>query len=150
MATPSFARRWVRGLREVVPRQPPLVTANRFALTRQPSTNIPLHQTRRSARGSQRRDQRLRRRDQTSRAVAGRLRDLRLASWCFGQNSNSVDAELRERGLYDLVPKEAWTKDFVVDIEPVEDGRSVVAYLAPYVYRVAISDHRIKEVTAAT
>lgn len=59
-------------------------------------------------------------------------------------------AELRERGLYDLVPKEAWTKDFVVDIEPVEDGRSVVAYLAPYVYRVAISDHRIKEVTATT
>jgi hypothetical protein len=58
--------------------------------------------------------------------------------------------ELRERGLYDSVPKEVWTKDFVVDIEPVEDGRSVVAYLAPYVYRVAISDHRIKEVTAAT
>lgn len=54
---------------------------------------------------------------------------------------------LRERGLYDLVPTIAWTKKFVVDIEAVQDGRSVVAYLAPYVHRVAISDHRIKEVT---
>lgn len=55
--------------------------------------------------------------------------------------------ELRERGLYDLVPASAWTKEFVVDVEAVQDGRSVVAYLAPYVHRVAISDHRIKEVT---
>jgi Putative transposase/Transposase zinc-binding domain len=55
--------------------------------------------------------------------------------------------EMRERGLYAMVPAIAWTKKFVVDIEPVEDGRSVVAYLAPYVHRVAISDHRIKAVT---
>ena len=55
--------------------------------------------------------------------------------------------ELRERGLYHLVPAAAWQKQFVVDIEAVEDGRSVVAYLAPYVHRVAISDHRIKAVT---
>jgi hypothetical protein len=55
--------------------------------------------------------------------------------------------KLRGQGLYDLVPAIAWTKKFVVDIEAVQDGRSVVAYLAPYVHRVAISDHRIKEVT---
>lgn len=55
---------------------------------------------------------------------------------------------LRENGLYDSVPAEAWTKKFVVDIEAVDDGRSVVAYLAPYVHRVAISDHRIKHVDA--
>jgi len=55
--------------------------------------------------------------------------------------------ELRERGLYDLVPATAWQKTFVVDIEAVDDGRSVVAYLAPYVHRVAISDHRITAVT---
>jgi len=53
---------------------------------------------------------------------------------------------LRACGLYDRVPNEVWKKKFVVDIQPVDDGRSVVAYLAPYVHRVAISDHRIKRV----
>ena len=31
----------------------------------------------------------------------------------------------------------------MVDIEPVGDGRAVLKYLAPYVYRVAICDNRI-------
>jgi hypothetical protein len=53
---------------------------------------------------------------------------------------------LRAAGLYDLVPAEAWMKDFVVDIQPVDDGQSTLAYLAPYVHRVAISDHRITHV----
>lgn len=61
-----------------------------------------------------------------------------------------LEIELRQRGLYALVPAIVWTKNFVVDIEAVQDGRSVVAYLAPYVHRVAISDHRIQEVTAET
>lgn len=51
--------------------------------------------------------------------------------------------ELRRCGLYDAVPTEAWTKTFVVDIEPVGDGHAVLKYLAPYVHRVAISDSRI-------
>ena len=51
--------------------------------------------------------------------------------------------ELRRCGLYDAVPAEAWTKTFVVDIEPVGDGHAVLKYLAPYVHRVAISDSRI-------
>jgi hypothetical protein len=51
--------------------------------------------------------------------------------------------EFRRCGLYDTVPAEAWTKTFVVDIEPVGDGRAVLKYLAPYVHRVAISDSRI-------
>ena len=50
-------------------------------------------------------------------------------------------------GLYDLVPLDAWKKDFVVDIQPVDDGRSAVAYLAPYVHRVAMGDQRIVDVT---
>lgn len=50
---------------------------------------------------------------------------------------------LRQWGLYDLVPSEAWNKTFVVDIQPVGDGRAVLKYLAPYVHRVAISDSRI-------
>jgi hypothetical protein len=57
---------------------------------------------------------------------------------------------LRACGLYDLVPTEVWQKEFVVDIQPVDDGRDVVAYLAPYVHRVAISNHRIKRVDATS
>ena len=52
-------------------------------------------------------------------------------------------AALRECGLYDQVPVAAWKKKFVVDIQPVGDGRAVLKYLAPYVHRVAISDSRI-------
>jgi hypothetical protein len=58
-----------------------------------------------------------------------------------------LEDELRAAGLYDQVPAEAWRKKFVVDIAAVDDGRSAVAYLAPYVHRVAIGDHRIVEVT---
>jgi hypothetical protein len=52
--------------------------------------------------------------------------------------------ELRARGLYEAVPAEAWQACFVVDIKPVGDGQAVLKYLAPYVNRVAISDHRIE------
>ncbi len=41
-------------------------------------------------------------------------------------------------------------KDWVVDVEPVQDGRAVLKYLAPYVFRVAISDNRILEYTEST
>lgn len=37
----------------------------------------------------------------------------------------------------------AWKKKSVVDIEPVGNGEAVLKYLAPYVYRVAISNNRI-------
>lgn len=50
---------------------------------------------------------------------------------------------LRACDLYDHVPAQAWKGKFVVDIKPVGDGRAVLKYLAPYVHRVAISDHRI-------
>ncbi|QEG02746.1 Putative transposase [Stieleria maiorica] len=36
--------------------------------------------------------------------------------------------------------------DWGVNIKPVRDGRAVLKYLAPYVYRVAISDNRIVSV----
>jgi hypothetical protein len=52
---------------------------------------------------------------------------------------------LRACGLYDDVPAEAWQATFVVDIKPVGDGQAVLKYLAPYVNRVAISDHRIAD-----
>jgi hypothetical protein len=50
---------------------------------------------------------------------------------------------LRAAGLFDLVPAEVWTKPLVADIQPVDGGNSTLAYLAPYVHRVAISDQRI-------
>ncbi len=40
----------------------------------------------------------------------------------------------------------AWTRQWVMDVEPVGDGRAVLKYLAPYVYRVAISNNRIEAV----
>jgi hypothetical protein len=57
---------------------------------------------------------------------------------------------LRACGLYEQIPSEVWQKKFVVDIKPVDDGRAVVAYLAPYVHRVAISDHRVRRVAATS
>jgi hypothetical protein len=40
----------------------------------------------------------------------------------------------------------AWTRQWTMDVEPVGDGRAVLKYLAPYVYRVAISNNRIEQV----
>ena len=51
--------------------------------------------------------------------------------------------EMKRLGLYDQIPRSAWRKKWVVDIEPVGDGRGTVKYLAPYVNRVAISNNRI-------
>ena len=51
--------------------------------------------------------------------------------------------QLRACGLYHAIPTQAWRSRFVVDIRPVGDGTAVLKYLAPYVNRVAISDHRI-------
>ena len=38
----------------------------------------------------------------------------------------------------------AWTRQWTMDVEPVGDGRGTLKYLAPYVYRVAISNNRIE------
>ena len=40
-----------------------------------------------------------------------------------------------------------WRKWWEVSVKPVSDGRAVLKYLAPYVFRVAISDNRILECT---
>jgi hypothetical protein len=57
---------------------------------------------------------------------------------------------LRACGIYDEVPESAWLKKSVVDIQPVGDGKRVLKYLAPYVYRVAISDKRIEACDASS
>lgn len=53
------------------------------------------------------------------------------------------EAIMRERGLHDRIPPVVWTKDWVVHSKAVGDGRVALRYLAPYVYRVAISNRRI-------
>ncbi|EMI27825.1 IS91 family transposase [Rhodopirellula europaea] len=58
--------------------------------------------------------------------------------------------ELRAAGLHGQVNREAWSKDFVVDIQPVGHGVATLKYLAPYVHRVAISDSRIADVNSET
>ncbi len=52
--------------------------------------------------------------------------------------------KLREPGLYDKVPAEAWDMKWVVDLKPIGDGTATLKYLAPYVYRVAVGNNRIE------
>lgn len=54
---------------------------------------------------------------------------------------------VRAAGIEDEFPAadpRAWTRPWVMDVEAVGDGRGVLKYLAPYVYRVAISNNRIE------
>lgn len=46
-------------------------------------------------------------------------------------------------GLLSEVDPEVWRQDWVVHSQAVGDGRASLKYLAPYVFRVAISDRRI-------
>jgi hypothetical protein len=50
---------------------------------------------------------------------------------------------LRRAGLLSQVDPSVWRQDWVVHSQAVGDGRASLKYLAPYVFRVAISDHRI-------
>ncbi|MFC1502717.1 transposase [bacterium] len=53
---------------------------------------------------------------------------------------------LQNTDLYKLVPQSAWKQDWVCHIKPVGNGQAVLKYLAPYVYRVALSDWNILHV----
>jgi hypothetical protein len=50
---------------------------------------------------------------------------------------------LKTTELFALVPKETWTQDWVVHCQPVGNGMAALKYLAPYIFRVAISNNRI-------
>ncbi len=50
---------------------------------------------------------------------------------------------LDRAGLLDHVDPAIWSQDWVVHSQAVGDGRASLEYLAPYVFRVAISDRRI-------
>ena len=50
---------------------------------------------------------------------------------------------MEDAGLIDQIPPVVWTKKWVVNSKAVGDGRKALRYLAPYVYRVAISNRRV-------
>jgi hypothetical protein len=54
-----------------------------------------------------------------------------------------VRDELKKAGLINQVDRRAWKKDWVVHSEPVGSGEAAFKYLAPYIFRVAISNSRI-------
>ena len=55
---------------------------------------------------------------------------------------------LRQTSLFALVPGSVWRQPWVVHCQPVGNGLSALKYLAPYIFRVAISNNRILELTA--
>ena len=50
---------------------------------------------------------------------------------------------LKQAGLLAGVDQRVWKKDWVVDCEPVGSGAAAFKYLAPYIFRVALSNKRI-------
>ncbi len=56
-------------------------------------------------------------------------------------------AKFRDRmktaGLFQLIPPEVWQVDWNVNCQSVGSAEATLHYLAPYVFKVAIADHRI-------
>jgi hypothetical protein len=53
-------------------------------------------------------------------------------------------AALRQTDLWASIPAEIWRQDWVVDCRAVGSGRTALKYLAPYVFRVALSNNRLQ------
>ena len=52
-------------------------------------------------------------------------------------------AALRESALYAEIEPEVWEQEWVVDCRGVGSGRAALKYLAPYIFRIALSNNRI-------
>lgn len=50
---------------------------------------------------------------------------------------------LKKAGLFDQVPQGIWHQDWVVDIIAVGSGEAALRYLAPYLFRVALSNRNL-------
>jgi hypothetical protein len=50
---------------------------------------------------------------------------------------------LQKSDCFDQVSPDVWTQDWVVHCQPVGNGLPALKYLAPYIFRVAISNNRI-------
>jgi Putative transposase/Transposase zinc-binding domain len=55
-------------------------------------------------------------------------------------------AALRQTNLYAHIPRETWQQAWVVDCRAVGSGAAALTYLAPYIFRVALSNNRIVDV----
>jgi hypothetical protein len=55
-------------------------------------------------------------------------------------------AALRQTALWTEIPAAAWQQPWVVDCRPVGTARAALSYLAPYIFRVALSNNRIVRV----
>ena len=55
-------------------------------------------------------------------------------------------AALRQTALWNEIPTAAWQQPWVVDCRSVGTARAALRYLAPYIFRVAISNNRIVRV----
>ena len=68
-------------------------------------------------------------------------------SWCRSRRCRSSTAPSSatcwRAGLLEEVDPSVWQQDWVVHCQSAGDGRESLRYLAPYVFRVAIGDHRI-------
>jgi hypothetical protein len=56
--------------------------------------------------------------------------------------AKSRDA-LRKTDDFASIPASVWEQEWVVHCKPVGDGRTALKYLAPYIFRVALSNRRI-------
>ena len=54
-----------------------------------------------------------------------------------------MKAALRDTSCYKLLPAKVWKQEWVVHCEAVGSGLGALKYLAPYIFRVAISNNRI-------
>jgi hypothetical protein len=55
-------------------------------------------------------------------------------------------AEFKKTGLFDQVSAAVWSKEWVVHSKAVNNGQAALKYLAPYIFRVALSNGRIVKV----
>src|SRR5437660_3628441 len=58
--------------------------------------------------------------------------------------------ELKETDLFAAVAPRVWRKDWVVHAEPVGSGEQAFQYLAPYIFRVALSNNRLRKLENGT
>ncbi len=57
---------------------------------------------------------------------------------------------LGKLGLFGLVDQKVWKNPWVVHSKPAGTGEAALRYLAPYVYRVALSNNRVEHVADAS
>lgn len=57
---------------------------------------------------------------------------------------------MKKSNFYTQIPPEVWEKNFIVNSQAIGSSRQSIKYLAPYVFKVAISDYRIVNVLNRT